>query len=104
VVCEKCHINSVFKGTPQECSGCHADPAFHQGLFKGQACSTCHNTTKWFPAKFNLAHPEPTDGGEAGSGITHGRATCRDCHTVNLMAATCTNCHDNNSPGDGGGD
>jgi hypothetical protein len=102
VVCEKCHINSVFKGTPQECSDCHVDPAFHQGLFKGQACSACHDTNKWYPAKFNLAHPEPTDGGEAGSGITHGRATCRDCHTTNLMAATCTNCHDNNSPGDGG--
>jgi hypothetical protein len=98
VACEKCHVNNVFKGTSQVCSGCHADPAFHLGLFKAQECSTCHNTGAWSPAIFNLAHPEPATG-EGGSGINHGGAACRDCHTTNLMAATCTKCHDNNSPG-----
>ena len=93
VACEKCHINNVFKGTSQECSGCHANPAFHSGLFKGTACSNCHNTASWSQAKFNLPHPEP--------GVDHGGASCRDCHTVNLMTATCTKCHGNNVPGGG---
>jgi hypothetical protein len=100
VECQKCHINNVFKGTPQECSACHKDPSFHSGLFAGQSCSSCHNTTSWSPAKFNLAHPEPR-GGEGGSGINHGGASCRDCHTVNLMSATCNKCHDSNNPGGG---
>ena len=104
LACEKCHINNVFKGTAQACSGCHADPAFHAGLFRGQACSTCHTSLSWSPAQFNLAHPEPINGGEGGTGIRHGGATCRDCHTVNLMTATCTKCHDGNpGSGDGGG-
>ncbi len=101
VACEKCHINNVFKGTPIECSGCHQDPAFHLGLFAGTSCSKCHNTDSWLPALFNLSHPEPTNGGEGGSGVHHGNATCRDCHTVNLMTATCTKCHDSNSPSGG---
>ena len=93
VTCEKCHANNVFKGTSSECSSCHANPDFHSGLFKGTACSNCHNTTAWSQAKFNLPHPEP--------GIDHGGASCRDCHTVNLMTATCTKCH-NGTPGGGG--
>ena len=99
VACEKCHINQVFKGTPIECSGCHKDPAFHLGLFAGTACSKCHNTGGWSSAIFNLAHPEPRNGGEGGNGIRHGGAACQDCHTVNLMTATCTTCHDSNKPG-----
>ena len=100
VDCLKCHVNNVFKGTPQVCSSCHAEPAFHQGLFAGQACSDCHNTSGWSPAKFNLAHPQPTNGGDAGSGVNHGHAACRDCHSVNLMTAICTKCHNSNNPGD----
>ena len=96
--CEKCHINNVFKGTNTECSGCHKEPAFHAGLFSGAACSNCHNTIRWSPAKFSLPHPEPSTGGEGGSGINHGGAACRDCHTVNLLSATCTACHDSNNP------
>ncbi|MCX6078392.1 MAG: hypothetical protein NTW32_02560, partial [Chloroflexi bacterium] len=99
VLCAKCHINNVFKGTPQICSSCHSDPAFHLGLFKGQVCSTCHTTIKWSPATFTLAHPQPIDGGDGGNGVRHGGAACRDCHTVNLMTATCTKCHRNNNPG-----
>ena len=101
VACEKCHVNNVFKGTPMECAACHQDPAFHQGLFAGMSCAKCHNTAGWSPAKFGLPHPEPTNGGEGGTGIHHGNATCQDCHTVNLMTATCTACHDSNKPGNG---
>lgn len=99
--CEKCHLNNIFKGTKTECSNCHAEPSFHAGLFAGSACSNCHNTTRWSPAKFALPHPEPSTGGEGGSGINHGGAGCRQCHTVNLMSASCTACHDSNNPNGG---
>jgi hypothetical protein len=97
VECQKCHINNVFKGTPQECSGCHQDPAFHQGMFAGTACSKCHNTGAWSPAIYNGPHPDIA-GGEGGSGINHGGRGCTSCHTVNLNTATCTMCHDSNNP------
>ncbi|MCX6078397.1 MAG: hypothetical protein NTW32_02585 [Chloroflexi bacterium] len=100
VACQSCHINNVFKGTSQVCSSCHADPAFHAGVFAGQACSNCHNTSSWAPAIFNLSHPEPKGGGDAGRGVNHGGGGCRSCHTVNLMTATCTKCHKSNNPGD----
>jgi hypothetical protein len=99
VACEKCHINGVFKGTASTCSGCHGDPAFHAGLFVGQACSQCHNTNTWTPAKYNGPHPGIADDG--GSGVNHGGQGCRACHTVNLSSATCTQCHKNNKPGGG---
>lgn len=103
VTCEKCHINNIFKGTPQTCAGCHNEPAFHAGLFRGQACEACHNTNAWSPALFNQPHPQPlTD--EGGSGINHGNATCRQCHPSNLNTASCLACHDNNNPGDEGGE
>ncbi len=98
VTCTDCHKNNVFKGTPTQCGDCHADPPFHAGLFRGQTCAKCHSVRSWSPASFNLPHPEPqTD--EGGSGINHGGATCRDCHTVNLNSATCLKCHDKNNPG-----
>jgi len=100
VRCADCHINGVFKGTPQSCAACHPDPAFHAGLFAGMACSQCHNTTTWSNANFNLAHPSVC--GEGGC-VNHEGATCRDCHPSNLSTATCLACHDSNNPGDGGG-
>lgn len=100
VKCIDCHVNGIFKGTPQDCAACHADPAFHAGLFAGMACSQCHSTSAWGGASFNLAHP-----GACGEDvcINHEGATCRDCHTSNLATATCLKCHDSNNPTDGGG-
>ncbi len=102
VLCESCHKNGQFQGTPTFCAGCHGNPAFHAGLFTGQACSDCHNVNTWVPARFNGSHPGIAD--EGGSGVNHGGKGCRSCHTVNLSTATCTACHDNNNPGEGGGD
>lgn len=102
VRCEQCHQNGVFKGTPTACVSCHADPAFHAGAF-GADCASCHNTSNWNQARFDFAHPEPSVG-EGGSGITHGGATCRQCHPSTVQQAACTACHDSNNPGDGGDD
>lgn len=98
--CTSCHVNNVFSGLSTACASCHADPAFHAGLFAGMSCSDCHNTSAWTPASFNLSHP----GGCDGPCINHEDASCRDCHTANLNTATCLACHDSNDPGDGDDD
>ncbi len=99
VACEKCHIDNVFENTSTECAVCHGNPAFHSGMFIGTACSSCHNTGSWIPARYDGRHPGIADDG--GSGIRHGGEGCRSCHTVNLSTATCTQCHKNNKPDDG---
>jgi hypothetical protein len=99
VRCEQCHINGVFKGTPTACSSCHVDPVFHAGAF-GSECAACHNTSNWSQAIFNLSHPQPS-GGDAGNGIHHGGATCRQCHPATVGQAVCTACHSSNNPGGG---
>jgi hypothetical protein len=84
VNCSKCHLNNVFKGTPTACASCHADPAYHAGLF-GKDCAACHTTAAWAPAKFNGPHTFP---------IGHGGAnTCQSCHPASLGVYTCYACH-----------
>jgi hypothetical protein len=95
--CNSCHTGSGFGGLSTACSSCHGDPAFHAGLFSGTPCSNCHNTSAWTPASYTGSHP----GGCDGNCINHENASCRDCHTTNLMTATCTKCHDSNNPGGG---
>jgi hypothetical protein len=97
--CQSCHGNGVFVGTPIFCAGCHADPAYHRGMF-GTSCEQCHNTNNW-SANYKGPHPGIAD--EGGRGVNHGGASCQDCHTRTLREATCTKCHDSNKPGDGGG-
>jgi len=100
LACERCHTNAQFKGLSTACTSCHADPAFHGGMF-GLDCAQCHTTNDW-SGRYNGPHPGIAD--EGGSGVNHGGATCRDCHTQTLLSATCTKCHDSNKPGDGGGE
>jgi hypothetical protein len=100
--CEKCHQNGVFKDTPSTCVSCHADPDFHAGVL-GTDCASCHNSSNWNQASFNLAHPQPrTD--EGGSGINHGGANCRQCHPSTVQQSTCTACHKGGIEGGGGGE
>lgn len=99
VACEKCHINNQFVGLSTACVSCHADPAFHSGMF-GLDCVSCHTTDNWF-ARYNGPHPGIAD--EGGRGVNHGGASCRQCHTQTLRTATCTACHNSNNPDDEGG-
>jgi hypothetical protein len=92
LACSQCHANNTFAGTPSFCAACHAEPAYHAGLF-GTDCAQCHTTSTW-NASYSGPHPNTCD----GPCLTHRRASCRDCHTVNLSTATCTKCHDNNNP------
>jgi hypothetical protein len=88
VACEKCHTNNIFKGTPQQCSACHPDPAYHAGLF-GLDCQGCHTTAAWSPGQFNSPHPFPINHGGSGN-------ACTACHPSSLVAYTCYTCHDRN--------
>ena len=102
LACTQCHINARnvedFAELPTDCAGCHSEPAFHAGMF-GLDCAGCHTTDNWC-AIYNGPHPEISDEDEGGSGVNHGGASCRDCHTQTLNTATCTTCHDSNNPDD----
>ncbi len=87
VACGDCHQNNIFKGTPAQCSACHAEPDFHAGLFPGQDCSACHTTSAWRPADYNGPHSFPINHGERNN-------VCADCHQPNLTVWTCYPCHD----------
>jgi len=83
----ECHNNEAFKGTPIECAACHAEPVYHAGLFPDQACSVCHTTAAWSPARYADPHTFPMDHGEEEN-------TCADCHQPNLTTWTCYTCHE----------
>jgi hypothetical protein len=100
LACEQCHSNGQFTGLSTACASCHGDPVFHAGMF-GLDCASCHTTDNWF-ARYNGSHPGIAD--EGGSGVNHGGASCRDCHTQTLRSATCLACHDSNNPDDEGGE
>jgi hypothetical protein len=99
LACQQCHSSGQFAGLSTSCASCHGDPVFHAGMF-GLDCAGCHTIDNWF-AGYNGPHPGIAD--EGGSGVNHGGASCRDCHSQTLQSATCTACHDSNNPGDGGG-
>jgi hypothetical protein len=83
--CTGCHSGGVFAGTPNACSSCHADPAYHLGLF-GYSCATCHTTSAWVPANYTAAHSFPMRHGDQLN-------TCRACHPSSLAAYSCYGCH-----------
>jgi hypothetical protein len=86
VPCEKCHANGVFKGTPQTCVGCHAEPQEHRGAF-GTDCAQCHTTQTWQGATFD--HVFPLNHGESGN------IACQTCHTTtDFKQYTCYGCHE----------
>ena len=85
VQCAQCHVNNVFKGTPQSCVSCHAEPQVHLGEF-GTDCAQCHTTQTWQGAKFD--HVFPLNHGESGN------IACKTCHTTtNFKEYTCYGCH-----------
>ncbi|HBY08984.1 MAG TPA: hypothetical protein DEH22_14850 [Chloroflexi bacterium] len=86
IACEDCHSQQVFRGTPRDCIGCHAEPQIHAGLF-GLQCESCHTAQAWVPASLT-SHNFPLDHG--GQGIV----ACETCHPASYVAYTCYGCHD----------
>jgi hypothetical protein len=86
--CAACHQDRVYKGTPQSCVGCHADPPIHRGRF-GLNCAGCHSTTTWRGATF--AHSFPLNHGGGGN---KGK-DCAVCHQQadQYRTYTCYGCH-----------
>lgn len=85
VACTSCHVNNVFKGTPTNCSTCHASQDNHNGQF-GTNCGSCHTTSGWLPATFdhNLSSFKLTG--------AHVSVNCAQCHTGGNYSGIPTNC------------
>lgn len=89
VECQACHVNNVFKGTPQQCFACHQKDDAHRGGF-GQDCAQCHTANTWESATFDhnrTAFPL------AGA---HTQVKCEACHVNNVFEGTpqqCFACH-----------
>lgn len=87
VPCENCHTAASFSEVGNWCGACHADPAYHLGLFSSD-CSACHSTFSWLPASYNGPHRFPLGHG--------GGASCQTCHPDTLARYTCYGCHEHN--------
>ena len=91
VTCAACHAGEHFKGTPQQCIGCHMPDDVHRGG-QGTQCGNCHSSADWTSQKFDHAR-------ETGFALLgrHARVGCQDCHrSGNLKAAIpkdCNGCH-----------
>ncbi len=78
--CGTCHIGGVFKGTPRNCSGCHARgsrviatamPTNH--FVTSDPCENCHtNTVTFLGARFNHGNAYP--------------GSCTTCHNGRIAA------------------
>lgn len=86
--CASCHktfgTGKAAAALPTKCVGCHGDR--HNGLTD---CTRCHTTSGWTPA--NFAHP-------GVSGMNWRGMACSGCHPNGYASASCTTCHDSNSP------
>jgi hypothetical protein len=89
-VCTGCHINGVFKGTPQDCYSCHRGKDKHNGLY-GTNCAACHTTSAWTGATFNHNLSNfPLTG-------AHVNQACTRCHVngqYSGLSSACVSCHD----------
>ena len=82
VACESCHIDQVFKGTPQTCIDCHQQDDIHDGAL-GPECTSCHTEEGWELVSFDHTKPQATN--------------CSTCHLVdrpsNHFPGQCSACH-----------
>lgn len=121
--CGSCHVGGVFKGTPRNCSGCHAKgkrvvatAMSSKHLITTEACDVCHtNAVTFYGARYN--HGKAVAGqcsschngliatGRAASHSTGNKATksCDSCHRTTAwlpsswnhysVTAKCVTCH-----------
>ena len=96
--CESCHLNAIFKGTPQDCGTCHitgspynATPKTATHIPTTNYCVACHNTISFRPdVHFDHAQVLGScischNGTVAqGEGPNHPATSqnCEACHTV----------------------
>jgi len=94
VECESCHINTVYKGTPNRCFDCHwtrrQDDRYRLQL--GAQCEQCHRPAAWTAVRFQ--HAEVSSGFQLVG--RHAQTSCINCHRGNVYrgtARTCEGCH-----------
>ena len=91
------HKNSVYKGTPRECVGCHQTDynntrsPNHAAAGYATTCESCHRPTdpSWTGGAFNHASVFALVG-------VHATQTCTACHKNNVYKGTprdCVGCH-----------
>ena len=96
--CEGCHVDAIFKGTPQNCYACHAagsrigataKPTSH--MISNDDCAQCHTPFGWKPvAAFNhlnvIGSCSSCHNGVQANGKSVGHmpttAACSVCHVV----------------------
>ena len=90
--CASCHRNSVYRGTPRECAGCHI-AKYNQTTNPNHAaagfptnCEVCHRATdsSWSQGTFNHAR-WPLVGSHTGQ-------PCARCHVGGVYQGTSTQC------------
>jgi hypothetical protein len=95
--CTTCHRNSVFRGTPRDCIGCHQEDynrttaPNHASAGFSTACESCHRPSdaSFRGASFNHAAAFPLVG-------QHAAAACTTCHRNGVFKGTprdCVGCH-----------
>ncbi|MFQ5634878.1 MAG: cytochrome c3 family protein [Gammaproteobacteria bacterium] len=96
VDCQRCHVGGIFRGTPRECSGCHAraglvraTPMPPQHILSSSLCQDCHLDTTFAPVR-RVDHTQVigscsgchngliADGKPVDHPVTN--APCEDCH------------------------
>lgn len=119
-VCESCHVDGQFAGTPLQCDGCHSQGSRVRATFKHARhglttdyCEACHLTSAWVPlARIDHAEALGTCNGchngtrAAGKPAGHIMAgeQCDDCHSTTRFSpvlrvdhfqvfGVCSSCH-----------
>jgi hypothetical protein len=105
--CRDCHVESIYRGTPQACVSCHRGDDAHEGQF-GHDCAACHNAEGWDEVTFDhsLAAFALTGAHldvdclqcHIGGSFRGTPAACADCHDepfyhVGLLGIACADCH-----------
>ena len=90
VACQDCHLDNVYRGTPQDCFACHQADDAHDGQF-GRDCAACHTTDGWEQATFDHNQTAfPLSG-------AHLETACALCHLDGVYQGTpqdCAVCHE----------
>lgn len=87
VVCQGCHVDARFSGTPMTCVQCHAADDAHAGQL-GEDCVRCHSETSWGEVTLNHELTSfPLEG-------AHRDAACEGCHLEGVFVGTSTECVD----------
>ncbi|MEI6669957.1 MAG: multiheme c-type cytochrome, partial [Acidobacteriota bacterium] len=94
--CTACHVNSVYKGTPRTCVGCHQSTydkttsPNHAAAGFSTACDSCHNASA---ATWSASFSHPATFQLVG---LHATQPCAACHVNNVYKGTpntCVGCH-----------